>query len=149
MTKIPLPNEEDIIHFTFSNRYYLTGPIRFLIGIFMVWWPNSKHYTLTNQRIKIRKGVLSRAFDEIELYRIKDIQYSATFFERILSIGNIQIVSTQVSDRHPAYRAIRNAEYIRATIRTYAQVSRGKGRVRELDYFRDPVSTEGADFVDE
>ena len=101
-------DEEDVRQFTFSNRYYLTGPIRVIAGIFMVWWPNSKHYTLTNQRIKIRVGVLSRKTDEIELYRIKDIKYSATFLERLWSIGSIKIISTQKTDTHP-YNA-RNRE---------------------------------------
>jgi len=149
MRKIAPQEETVITSFTFSNRYYLTGPVRFLIGIFMVWWPNSRHYTLTNQRIKIRIGVLSRKTDEIELFRIKDIEYSASFFERLWSIGNIRIVSTQVTDRRPTIRAIKNAEEIRELIRKCVQASRRRGSVREVDYFRDPIISDDTDLIDQ
>jgi uncharacterized membrane protein YdbT with pleckstrin-like domain len=142
-------NEEEIAHFTFSNRYYLTGPFRFIAGIFMVWWPNSKHYTLTNQRIKIRVGVLSRKTDEIELYRIKDVEYKASFFERIWSIGNIKIISTQKTDTHPTMRAIRNAEQIRELIRDSVQASRRRTGVREVDYFQDSGGFADANLIDQ
>jgi uncharacterized membrane protein YdbT with pleckstrin-like domain len=115
----------------------------------MVWWPNARHYTLTNQRIKIRIGVLSRKTDEIELFRIKDIEYSASFFERLWSIGNIRIVSTQVTDRRPTIRAIKNAEEIRELIRKCVQASRRRGSVREVDYFRDPISSDDTDLIDQ
>lgn len=147
--KIVSTNEEDVVSFTFSNRYYLTGPLRFVFGIFMVWWPNMKHYTSTNQRIKVRVGVLSIKTDEIELYRIKDILYSASFFERIWSIGNIQIISTQATDRFAIIRGIRNAEQIREDIRHYVQLSRRTRGVREVDYFRDPVSSGITDLIDQ
>jgi uncharacterized membrane protein YdbT with pleckstrin-like domain len=140
--------EEDIVKFTFSNRYYLTGPLRFIAGIFMVWWPNSKHYTLTNQRIKIRIGVLSRKTDEIELYRIKDVLYKASFFERSWSIGDIQIRSSQVSDPDVTIRSIKNAENIRELIRKAVQESRGRLGVRELDAFRDPQGFSDINLID-
>jgi uncharacterized membrane protein YdbT with pleckstrin-like domain len=130
--------EVEITKFTFSNRYYLTGPLRFIAGIFMVWWPNTRHYVLTNQRIKIRIGVLSRRTDEIELYRVKDVLYTASFFERVWSIGNIQIKSSQVTDQDVTIRSIKNAEQLRETIRQAVQDSRRQFGVREIDAFRDP-----------
>jgi len=140
--------EQEIARFTFSNRYYLTGPARFIEGIFMVWWPNSKHYVLTNQRIKISVGVLSRKVDEVELYRIKDVLYSASLFERLWSIGNITLVSTQVSDRHSTIKYIKNAEQVRELIRQHVQIARRRGRIREVDYFQDPSGTYETDLID-
>lgn len=139
--------EKEVINFTFSNRYYLTGPFRFVAGLFVGLLPNSKHYTLTNQRLKIRIGVLSRRIDEIELYRIKDVEYFASYFERVWSIGNIRIISTQTTDRHPVIRGIRNAEEIREQIRKYVQLSRRQTRVQELDLARDPSLMGSPDLI--
>src|ERR1700761_7816979 len=90
--------ETERARFQISNRIYLTGPFRFLAGIFMVWWPARNKYILTTQRLIIDKGVLSKARDEIELYRIKDVEYRASLFERIWSVGNLIIRSSQVSE---------------------------------------------------
>lgn len=130
--------EKEIVNFTFSNRYYLTGPFRFIAGVFMRWFPNNRHYTLTNQRLKIQIGVLSRRVDEIELYRIKDVEYFASYFERMWSVGNIRIISTQRTDRYPVIKGIRNAEEIRELLRKYVQMSRRQTRVQEIDFARDP-----------
>ncbi|WP_408840371.1 PH domain-containing protein [Acidocella sp.] len=115
----------------------------------MVWWPNSKHFTLTNQRIKIRVGVLSRRIDEIELYRIKDVFYSASFFERLWGIGNISLLSTQISSRRGRITGIRNAEDVREAIRAYVQAARTGRGVREVDYFRDPAGIDDTDLMDQ
>lgn len=130
--------EKEIVSFTFSNRYYLTGPFRFVAGVFMRWFPNNRQYTLTNQRLKIRIGVLSRRVDEIELYRIKDVEYFASYFERMWSIGNIRIISTQRTDRCPVIKGIRNAEEIRELLRKHVQMSRRQTRAQEIDFARDP-----------
>jgi uncharacterized membrane protein YdbT with pleckstrin-like domain len=91
---------------------------------------------------------LSRKTDEIELYRIKDVLYKASFFERIWSIGDIQIRSSQVSDPDVTIRSIKNAENIRELIRKAVQESRGRLGVRELDAFRDPQGFSDINLID-
>jgi len=137
------PEETDIVKFTFSNRYYLTGPFRFICGIFMVWWPNNAHYTLTNQRLKIRLGVLSKRTDEIELYRVKDVEYKAGLFERIWGIGTIRVISTQKTDQALIIKGIKNAEQIREDIRKQVQLARRRFRTTELDVSNDAALTRG------
>lgn len=130
-------DEKEIVSFTFSNRYYLTSPFRFIGGIFMVWWPNSSHYTLTNQRLKIRLGWLSKRVDEIELYRIKDVEFKADMFERMWGVGTIRIISTQSTDKVRVISGIKNAEKIREDIRKYVQLSRRRVRTTEFDISND------------
>ena len=54
-------------------------------------------YELTNQRIKIMTGVLSRQTDSVELIRVRDIQVKQHLGERMLNIGDITIFSEDVS----------------------------------------------------
>ncbi len=130
-------DEKEIVKFTFSNRYYLTGPFRFIIGLLAWWAPNNAHYTLTNQRLKIRLGVLSKRTDEIELYRIKDAEYIAGLFERMWGVGTIRIISTQSTDKVRTIVGIKNAEIIREDIRKYVQLSRRRVRTTEFDISND------------
>ncbi|MCE2575274.1 PH domain-containing protein [Komagataeibacter sp. FNDCR2] len=130
-------DEREIIKFSFSNRYYLTGPVRFCAGLFMVWLPALRRYTLTDQRLRIEIGVLSKHEDEIELYRIKDVHYRASLFERMMGIGNIEITSTQVGGNYLYVKAIKNPRRVRELIRDTVQKSRRRHGTREFDNFSD------------
>ena len=54
----------------------------------------STRYTMTNERLKVTKGLLSKSVDEIELFRIKDTKVSQSFLNRIVGIGDIDITSS-------------------------------------------------------
>lgn len=51
-------------------------------------------YTLTNEKLLIDKGVLSRNQEEVRLYRIVDFSVTQTFLQRIFKVGNIKISSS-------------------------------------------------------
>src|SRR4051812_36519192 len=52
------------------------------------------HYKVTNQRIVIETGVLSRSLEEIDMRSVDDIEFRQTFLERIFSVGEVFVVST-------------------------------------------------------
>jgi hypothetical protein len=56
-------------------------------------------YTLTNERIKIARGLIGKDFDNYELIRIQDIDVTQTVGERILNLGDIHIKGADLS--HP------------------------------------------------
>lgn len=51
------------------------------------------HYLITDERIRITEGLLSKTSENIELVRIQDVQYSQTLTERLLALGDIMITS--------------------------------------------------------
>lgn len=51
-------------------------------------------YQVTNQRIVIESGVLSRSLEEIDLRSVDDIEFRQTFVERLFGIGEVFVVST-------------------------------------------------------
>ena len=55
----------------------------------------SQHYRLTNQRLLIESGVLSRTIDEIDLRTVDDITFHQRFFERMLGLGRIGIIASE------------------------------------------------------
>ena len=77
------------------------------------------HYTITDERIRITEGLLGKSRANIELVRIQDINYSQTFSERLLNLGDISIQShdrsnpevilKNVSDPEGVYEILRRA----------------------------------------
>ncbi len=53
----------------------------------------SEHYVITNERVRIIKGVLGKKRQDIELIRIQDIDQTQTLRERSFNVGDITIHS--------------------------------------------------------
>ncbi len=102
------------------------GPIR--------WFTNrATSYELTTQRLRIRRGILNRRLDELELYRVKDYIMEQPLFLRLLGLGNLTLLSSDASTPSIALRAIARVETVREKLRTAVQSERDRKRVRALD----------------
>jgi uncharacterized membrane protein YdbT with pleckstrin-like domain len=108
-----------------------------VIPLFIMLWQwlvvRNTIYELTTERLKLRRGVLNKHMDEVELYRVRDYKLEQPLFLRLFGLGNITL---RTSDRsHPvlSLRAIRNGEQLYEQIRNAVEQSRAKKGVRELD----------------
>ncbi|MDD5200780.1 MAG: PH domain-containing protein [Terrimicrobiaceae bacterium] len=104
-------------------------------GMWIVrWWTNrATVYELTTQRLRITRGILNRRLDEIELYRVKDYVMEQPLLLRLLGLGNVTILTSDVSTPTVAIRAIAGVEAMREKLRAAVQSERDRKRVRELD----------------
>ena len=104
-------------------------------GMWLVrWWmTKTTAYELTTQRLKISSGILNRKLDELELFRVKDYSMNQPFFLRMVSLGNLTLVTSDASSPTVNIRAIPNVEDVREKLRTAVQNERDRKRVRELD----------------
>lgn len=59
------------------------------------------YYTITDERIKMRSGLMGKAYQYIELIRIQDLDHTQSFGERLVKIGDINIRSHDPS--HPEF----------------------------------------------
>ncbi len=59
------------------------------------------YYTITSERIKVRSGLLGKAYEYIELIRVQDLDFTQSFGERLFKLGDITIRSNDAS--HPEY----------------------------------------------
>lgn len=108
-----------------------------VIPLFILLWQwlviRNTIYELTTERLKLRRGVLNKELDEVELYRVRDYKLERPFFLRIFGLGNIML---QTSDRsHPRVRlrAVRDGERLYEQLRGAVEQSRATKGVRELD----------------
>lgn len=70
-----------------------------LIGVglvvFLVWWLRCKGTTLTvtSDRTRLRKGILSKSITEVWHRDIRNVQLKQSFFQRIFDVGSLGISS--------------------------------------------------------
>ena len=140
--------ERPVDEFRSSTRRWLLGSfagwgtlLACLIGVGFViigvrWLKNrSASYEITDQRLIVRRGILFKTIDEIELYRIKDVRLGYSLLNQMSDIGTIILTS---SDRTTAggefiLRDIPMARDRREGLRKLVDRARQRRGVRELD----------------
>ncbi len=69
----------------------LVGPLVFMTRLLL---RRTTSYRITDERISVVYGVLSRASDDLLLIRVEDVQFRQGLLQRLLHVGDIRIVST-------------------------------------------------------
>ncbi len=90
-------------------------------------------YEVTDQRIKLKTGILSQEIDECELYRVRDYKVVKPFFQRIFGIGRIELVTSDRSNSSINLNGIKDPENLYNLIRDNVEKIRRKTGTRELD----------------
>jgi len=81
-------------------------------------------YTITNQRVMIERGLLSKSLNEIDLRYIDDTQFFQSIADRLLGIGNVTMISSDRAFPTAVLQGIVKPREIRELIRARAyQVS--------------------------
>jgi hypothetical protein len=78
---------------------------------------NSTTYTITNQRILVKSGLLGKKYEEIELIRIKDIKVVQSLKARALGIGDIEVVSADATAAILVLGEVRSPNEVKETLR--------------------------------
>ncbi|MAY75079.1 MAG: hypothetical protein CMJ31_10255 [Phycisphaerae bacterium] len=90
-------------------------------------------YTLTNQRLRIKTGILSRQTEEIELYRVRDTAVRQSLFERLFGLGTIHVSSSDPRTPEQPMPAIKDPHGVREHFRKYTEQMRRSRGVRDID----------------
>jgi uncharacterized membrane protein YdbT with pleckstrin-like domain len=104
--------------------------------LWFVPWLRTKCYIfeLTNERIRIKRGVLNREIDETELYRVRDTTVREPFFLRLFGLGTIIMETSDRSDPTLTIMAIRDPNGLRSKIRDKVEKMREAKGVRDVDF---------------
>ena len=90
-------------------------------------------YEVTNQRIKLKTGILNQEIDECELYRVRDYKVVKPFFQRIFGLGKIELVTSDRSNSNINLDGIKDPENLYNLIRDNVEKIRRKTGTREID----------------
>ena len=90
-------------------------------------------YEVTDQRIKLKTGILNQEIDECELYRVRDYKIVKPFFQRIFGLGKIELVTSDRSNSNINLNGIKDPENLYNLIRDNVERIRRKTGTREID----------------
>ena len=90
-------------------------------------------YRLTTDRVVMTRGVFSKRTDELELYRVKDTTLLEPFWLRLVSLGHIDLTTSDRSTPAVRIRAIPNAGALREELRRNVERLRTLKGIREVD----------------
>lgn len=74
-------------------------------------------YRITNERVRVVRGLLGRDFEDIELIRIQDLDRSQGLGERLWGFGDIQIRSADPSHPELTLNNVRDPEQVHEILR--------------------------------
>jgi hypothetical protein len=92
----------------------------------------SERYRITNRRIERQTGVLSQKLDSMELWRVRDITYSATIWDRLMGFGRIVVYSQDVTTPVLEIRGLPNGRDLYQKLLDAVEDSRRRGRVTAI-----------------
>ena len=55
-------------------------------------------YTITNRRLNIKRGIVSREIQETRLERVQNVNYSQTIYQRLMQIGDVDFDTAATDD---------------------------------------------------
>ncbi len=74
-------------------------------------------YEVTNQRIRVIKGLLGNKIEEIELVRVRDTTVKQHVGERMLDVGDVTVLSNDASAPELVLNNVKNPIEVRELIR--------------------------------
>lgn len=105
--------------------------------IWFAWtWIATKaeSFELTTERLRLKKGVLNQVFDEVELYRVKDVSHSRSALQRMFGLGTIALLTSDRGQENILIDSVRQSDELREHLRKQVEIIRDRKRVREVDF---------------
>jgi uncharacterized membrane protein YdbT with pleckstrin-like domain len=90
-------------------------------------------YTLTDQRLRERRGILSVTTEELELYRVKDITVKQPLLQRLVGRGSVVLTTSDRTTPVVVLNAIGCPDVVADLVRACVERSRVAKGVREID----------------
>ncbi|MCX4244176.1 PH domain-containing protein [Paraliomyxa miuraensis] len=89
-------------------------------------------YKVTLRRVETEKGIISKHVDSLELWRVLDVRYSQTLFDRLTGNGRVLLVGTDKSDPELLLHGLPNHRQLFERLRDAVQSARQTSRPMEL-----------------
>lgn len=91
-------------------------------------------YTLMEDRLIVKTGVLNTSEDEIRLYRILDVTLKRSFWERLFGLGTLHLCTADKSSPETDVLHIRNPREVRTLLSDRVEEERASRYVGIREY---------------
>jgi hypothetical protein len=92
-----------------------------------------EHYLVTTERVRVTRGLIARNREDIELFRVKDIDHKQTMGERMMNIGDIFLHTADASEPDVILHNVHNPEQVHEILRRAMLEARQRHGVRLSD----------------
>lgn len=69
-------------------------------------------YTITNRRLNIKRGIVSREIQETRLERVQNVNYRQSVYQRIMQIGDVDFDTAATDDYNFIFYGVANPEEV-------------------------------------
>ena len=98
---------------------FLTSPIQYLVS----------RYKVTNERLINERGFITKHTEQIDLFRVNDVEIRQGLLQRILGLGNVIVVSSDQSSPNRKLLDISNPQRVGDIVRQAARAEEQRRRV--------------------
>jgi uncharacterized membrane protein YdbT with pleckstrin-like domain len=91
-------------------------------------------FEVTSERVRWRRGILTKRTDELELYRVMDASLVEPFLLRMFGAGNIEIKAADATTPSLILPAVKGASELREKLRVSIENCRVKKGVRVTEF---------------
>ena len=102
-------------------------------------------YSMSDDRIFCEKGLLSVKFEEILLYRVRDISMKITLGQRIFGVGSILLQSSDKTSPVLELKNIKNPREVKEMIHRQVEEIKEQRRLRFGEILEDPSDEDSFD----
>lgn len=92
----------------------------------------STRYKVTLRRVEYERGIISKNVDSLELWRVLDVRFNQSLFDRIFGIAKITLIGTDQSDPELLLHGLPNGRQLFERLRDAVQAARHTSRPMEL-----------------
>jgi len=94
--------------------------------ILLIWWLQTlgTKLTVTNERITLRKGILSKYTNEVFHTDIRNVQLDQSFFQRVFDVGTIAISTSGQEGIEISVQGIPHPQMVRDLIDEHRRKNR-------------------------
>jgi len=123
-----MPNSTDTMLWRDKKRY-LGMPISFTT------------YSVSDDRLFRETGFLNRKYEEILLYRVRDISLSRSFGQMIFGVGTITVISSYKSSGKLEIQNVKSSKEVKELIHQLVEEAKARRRFRfgEFDSVSDDL----------
>lgn len=65
-------------------------------------------YTITNRRLNIKRGIISREVQETRLERVQNVNYNQSVYQRVMQIGDVDFDTAATDDYNFVFYGVAN-----------------------------------------
>lgn len=101
-------------------------------GFFGIPWTFTK-YSLRKKKLVIERGLFSTEENEILLYRITDISYRRTLFQKLFGMGTITVYAQDKTSPVTIIKNIKHSRVFKETLSEWVEKDRLRMKMRQSE----------------